>query len=62
MLICIFNMVPVERKDFTIGLPLQEFTKKYGILSWKSGGGVWKEHNQTVQTQRRPMEKIMSRP
>ncbi len=31
MLVCVFNMAPVERKDFTLVYLLQVFTKKFGI-------------------------------
>ena len=31
MLVCVFNMAPVERKDFRLVYLLQVFTKKFGI-------------------------------
>lgn len=51
MLVCIFNMVPVERKDFTIGLPVAGIYEEVWNTELEEWGGVWKEHNQTVQTQ-----------
>jgi len=51
MLVCIFNMAPVERKDFTIGLPVAGIYEEVWNTELEEWGGVWKEHNQTVQTQ-----------
>ncbi len=51
MLVCVFNMAPVERKDFTIGLPVAGIYEEIWNTELEEWGGVWKEHNQTVQTQ-----------
>ena len=51
MLVCVFNMAPVERKDFTIGLPVAGIYEEVWNTELEEWGGVWKEHNQTVQTQ-----------
>ena len=51
MLVCVFNMAPVERKDFTIGLPVAGIYQEVWNTELEEWGGVWKEHNQTVQTQ-----------
>ena len=51
MLVCVFNMAPVERQDFTIGLPVAGIYQEVWNTELEEWGGVWKEHNQTVQTQ-----------
>ena len=51
ILVCVFNMAPVERKDFTIGLPVAGIYEEVWNTELEEWGGVWKEHNQTVQTQ-----------
>ena len=51
MLVCVFNMAPVERPDFTIGLPVAGVYEEIWNTELEQWGGVWKEHNQTVQTQ-----------
>ena len=51
MLVCVFNMAPVERPDFTIGLPAAGVYEEIWNTELEQWGGVWKEHNQTVQTQ-----------
>ena len=51
MLVCVFNMAPVERKDFTIGLPVAGIYEEVWNTELEEWGGVWKERNQTVQTQ-----------
>ncbi|EHJ52797.1 1,4-alpha-glucan branching protein GlgB [Streptococcus macacae] len=52
MLICIFNMVPVERRHFKIGVPLAGIYEEIWNTELEEYGGVWKEHNETVQTQK----------
>ena len=44
-------MAPVERPDFTIGLPVAGVYEEIWNTELEQWGGVWKEHNQTVQTQ-----------
>ena len=51
MLVCIFNMAPVERQDFTIGLPVAGIYEEVWNTELEEWGGVLKEHNQTIQTQ-----------
>ena len=51
MLVCVFNMAPVERPDFTIGLPVAGVYEEIWNTELEQWGGVWKEHNQTIQTQ-----------
>ena len=51
MLVCVFNMAPVERHEFTIGLPVAGVYEEIWNTELEQWGGVWKEHNQTVQTQ-----------
>ena len=51
MLVCVFNMAPVERPDFTIRLPVAGVYEEIWNTELEQWGGVWKEHNQTVQTQ-----------
>ena len=51
MLVCVFNMAPVERKDFTIGVPVAAIYEEIWNTELEEWGGVWKEHNQTVQSQ-----------
>ena len=51
MLVCVFNMVPVERKDFTIGVPVAAIYEEIWNTELEEWGGVWKEYNQTVQSQ-----------
>ncbi len=50
-LLCIFNMAPVERKDFTIGVPVSAVYEEIWNTELEEWGGVWKEHNQEVKTQ-----------
>ena len=51
LLVCIFNMAPVERKDFTIGVPVSAVYEEIWNTELEEWGGVWKEHNPTVQSQ-----------
>ncbi|GGE25603.1 1,4-alpha-glucan branching protein GlgB [Streptococcus himalayensis] len=50
LLICIFNMAPVERPDFTIGVPVAGLYEEIWNTELEEWGGVWKAYNQTVQT------------
>ena len=50
-LLCIFNMAPVERKDFTVGVPVAGVYEEIWNTELEKWGGVWKEHNQEVKTQ-----------
>lgn len=51
LLVCVFNMAPVERKDFTIGVPISAVYEEIWNTELEEWGGVWKEHNPTVQSQ-----------
>lgn len=51
LLVCVFNMAPVERKDFTIGVPVSGVYEEIWNTELEEWGGVWKEHNPTVQSQ-----------
>ena len=51
LLVCVFNMAPVERKDFTIGVPVSAVYEEIWNTELEEWGGVWKEHNPTVQSQ-----------
>ena len=51
LLVCVFNMAPVERKDFTIGVPVSAVYEEIWNTELEEWGGVWKEHNPTVQYQ-----------
>ena len=50
-LICVFNMAPVERQNFTIGVPVAGLYEEVINTELEEFGGVWKEHNQNTQTQ-----------
>ena len=50
LLVCVFNMAPVERKDFTIGVPVSAVYEEIWNTELEEWGGVWKEHNPTVQS------------
>ncbi|WP_019804165.1 1,4-alpha-glucan branching protein GlgB [Streptococcus mutans] len=52
LLVCAFNMVPVERKGFTIGVPVAGIYEEVWNTELEEFGGVWKEHNMTVKTQK----------
>ncbi len=52
MLICVFNMAPVERQGFTIGVPIAGLYEEIWNTELEEHGGVWKEHNETVKTQK----------
>ena len=63
MLVCVFNMAPVERKDFTIGLPVAGIyeevwntgvgrvgrrLEKNIIQNCQTQEGLWKDYEQTL--------------
>ena len=48
ILVCVFNMAPVERKDFTIGVPVHGIYEEVWNTELEEWGGVWKEHNADV--------------
>lgn len=50
ILVCVFNMTPVERKDFTIGVPSAGIYEEILNTEMESYGGVWKEHNPPTRT------------
>lgn len=51
MLVCVFNMTPVERKDFTIGVPLAGIYEEVLNTELEDFGGVWKQGNPVTRTQ-----------
>ncbi|WP_161979181.1 1,4-alpha-glucan branching protein GlgB [Streptococcus sp. S784/96/1] len=51
LLVCVFNMTPVERKDFTIGVPISGIYEEVLNTEMENFGGVWKEHNLLTRTQ-----------
>lgn len=50
-LVCVFNMTPVERKNFTIGVPLAGIYEEILNTELETFGGVWKEHNPVTRSQ-----------
>lgn len=50
-LLCVFNMTPVERRDFTIGVPKSGFYEEVLNTEMSQFGGVWQEHNPITQSQ-----------
>ena len=50
-LVCVFNMTPVERKNFTIGLPVAGLYEEVWNTELEEFGGVWKETNPDTKTQ-----------
>ena len=50
LLLCIFNMTPVERPGFTIGVPLAGTYEEVFNTELECYGGVWKEHNPITKT------------
>ena len=51
LLICIFNMAPVERKGFTIGVPFAGLYEEIWNTELEEWGGVWKEYNPVTESQ-----------
>lgn len=61
MLVCIFNMVPVERKDFTIGLPVAGIYEEV----WNTELEEWEAFGKNIIKlfkRKKAYGKIMSRP
>ena len=52
ILVCVFNLTPVERKDFTIGLPVAGIYEEVLNTEMEEFGGVWKEGNPDTRTQK----------
>ena len=52
ILVCVFNLTPVERKDFTIGLPIAGIYEEVLNTEMEEFGGVWKEGNPDTHTQK----------
>ncbi|WP_303951666.1 1,4-alpha-glucan branching protein GlgB [Streptococcus vestibularis] len=52
ILVCVFNLTPVERKDFTIGLPIAGIYEEVLNTEMEEFGGVWKERNPDTRTQK----------
>lgn len=50
-LLCVFNMTPVERHHFTIGLPVAGIYEEVLNTEMEEFGGVWKETNPVTKTQ-----------
>lgn len=50
LLLCVFNMTPVERPDFTIGVPIAGLYEEIFNTELEAFGGVWKEHNPLTST------------
>lgn len=50
-LVCVFNMTPVERPNFTIGLPVAGIYEEILNTELEEFGGVWKETNPVTRTQ-----------
>ncbi|MGT2744029.1 1,4-alpha-glucan branching protein GlgB [Streptococcus phocae subsp. phocae] len=50
LLLCVFNMTPVERKQFTIGVPIAGLYEEVLNTELEAFGGVWKEHNPVTET------------
>lgn len=51
LLVCAFNMTPIEHKNFTIGLPVAGIYEEVLNTEMEDYGGVWKEHNPETRTQ-----------
>ncbi|OTA27090.1 1,4-alpha-glucan branching enzyme [Alloscardovia macacae] len=51
LLLCVFNMVPVERRGFTVGVPVAGEWEEVWNTELKEFGGVWKTMNPLTHTQ-----------
>ncbi|MCC9727616.1 1,4-alpha-glucan branching enzyme, partial [Streptococcus agalactiae] len=51
LLLCVFNMTPVERPNFTIGVPQAGIYEEVLNTEMEEFGGVWKNHNPVTKTQ-----------
>ncbi|MGT2742021.1 1,4-alpha-glucan branching protein GlgB [Streptococcus plurextorum] len=49
-LVCVFNMTPVERPNFTIGVPIAGIYEEVLNTELEDFGGVWKETNPDTTT------------
>ena len=58
MLVCVFNMAPVERKDFTIGLPVAGIYQEVWNTELEEWGGVWKRTQSNCANTRRTLERL----
>ena len=50
-LICVFNMAPVERQNFTIGVPTPGLYKEVWNTELQEWGGSWLDHNPDTASQ-----------
>ena len=50
LLVCVFNMAPVERKEFTIGVPVSGLYEEVFNTELEEFGGVWKKTNPETKT------------
>ncbi|MBM7636152.1 1,4-alpha-glucan branching protein GlgB [Streptococcus saliviloxodontae] len=51
ILLCVFNMTPVERRAFTIGVPVFGIYEEILNTEREEFGGVWKENNPETKTE-----------
>lgn len=51
-LLCVFNMTPVERQNFKVGIPQAGIYQEIWNTEMESFGGVWKEHNPITESQK----------
>ncbi len=51
-LVCVFNLAPVERRNFTIGLPVAGIYQEVLNTEKEEFGGVWKEGNPNTKTKK----------
>lgn len=51
ILLCVFNLTPVERQNFSIGVPLAGIYEEVLNTELKEYGGTWQEPNQITRTQ-----------
>ena len=51
-LVCVFNLAPVERQNFTIGLPVAGIYQEVLNTEMEEFGGGWKEGNPETRTQK----------
>ncbi|WP_159584296.1 1,4-alpha-glucan branching protein GlgB [Streptococcus halichoeri] len=54
LLLCVFNMTPVERRNFTIGVPQKGIYEEVFNTEMVQFGGVWQEHNPQTATLTQP--------
>lgn len=52
MLVCVFNMTPVERPNFTIGVPVAGIYQEILNTERAEFGGVWKDNNPDTRTEK----------